>query len=67
VREGFVDAFVGVLKLDIFTDDADANVVCGVNDALDEVTPFGEIWLRGFELKLLADDVIETLFMEFQR
>jgi hypothetical protein len=39
VSEGFVDAFVGVLKLDVFADDADADVVRGVDDALHKAAP----------------------------
>ncbi len=67
VGEGFVDALVGVLQLDVFADDADAGVVGGVDDALDEVPPAGEIWLRGVEVEELAHDVVEPLFVELQR
>ena len=67
VGEGFVDALVGVLQLNVFANDADAGVVGGVDDALDEVPPAGEIWLRGREVEELAHHVIKPLFVEFQR
>ncbi len=67
VREGFVDALVGVLEFDVFADDTDAHVVRGVDDALDKVAPAAEIGLRGVEIEQATDVVVQALLMELQR
>ena len=36
---GFVDRFIGVLKLDIFSDNGDVYFVCRVHNAINEILP----------------------------
>ena len=65
VGEGFVDAFVGVLKLDVLSDDSEADVMGGMDDALDKLAPAGEVGLGGVgDVEDAADHVVEPFFVE---
>ena len=42
VGDGFVDALVGVLQMDVFADHPDAYLMLRLNDTLDDGLPFAQ-------------------------
>ena len=67
VREGFVDALVGVLKLDVFSDDRDADALFRVDDALDELAPVAHVRLAGAKIQRAADVFVESFGLQIER
>ena len=65
--EGFVDGFVGVLKFDVFSDDGDFNAMSGIDDAVDEAAPVGEVRGFRFESQDVGDETVEFVFAEIER
>ena len=43
VNDRFIDGFVGVIKLDVFADDADANAMLGRDELADDFLPMRHV------------------------
>ncbi len=67
VGERFVDAFVGVLQLDVFPDDRDLDLLFRAHDALDEFPPIAQVRRRRFQMEKLADQFVESFLVQHQR
>ncbi len=67
VGERFVDAFVGVLQIDVFADDRDLDLLLRADDALDEFPPVGQVRRRRVDVEQLANEIVEPLFVQHQR
>src|SRR5207248_8795618 len=65
--KGFVNAFVGILKIDVLADHRDLDVLFRTNDAVNELAPVSQIRFRGLEMKKFANQLIERFGMEHQR
>ena len=44
VCQGFVNRLIGVLQLNVLADNRNFNLVGRVDDMIDEILPFGEVW-----------------------
>ena len=64
VSERFVNAFVGVLQVDVFADDRDLDLLLRVDDATNELAPVAQIGRRRFDLQQLADEFVETFLVQ---
>ncbi len=63
----FVEAFVGVLQLDVFADHADADGITRINDPAQHRAPLGHVLVFRFQVELAANQVIEFFPLQFQR
>ena len=66
VGERFVDGFVGVLELDVFADDCDADAVAGIDDTGDVGAPLCHVRLLSLDAEAVAHVVIEPLLAEHE-
>ena len=67
VGQGFVNAFVGVLKFDVFADHGNADAFARTHHALDEFGPVLHLRRSRFELQRLADHSVEALLLQHER
>src|SRR5215472_15067164 len=67
VDQGFLERFVRVLVLDIFTHNADGDFRLGIVDAVDEVLPGFEIAVFGLQTQVLEGQGIDILVREDDR
>ena len=67
VSERFVDAFVGVLQVDVFPDDRDLDLLLRVDDATNELPPVAQIGRRRVDLEQLANEFVETFLVQHER
>src|SRR5438105_13707020 len=51
VGKRFVNAFVGVLQMNVFADDSDLDALLRTDDAIDKFFPARQVWLRSLHLE----------------
>ena len=55
VGERLVNALIGILQLDVFSNNRDADAFLGRNDPLNKALPVGEFGFFGLEVEKAAD------------
>ncbi|MNC91242.1 hypothetical protein D3C83_74650 [compost metagenome] len=65
--DGFVNAFVGVLQLDVFADDADVHPSRGGFELAHHVAPRPVGPLRRVQVQQVEHDVVQLFLGEHQR
>jgi hypothetical protein len=66
VHQGLVQAFVGLLEIDILADDADFHLILGVFEALHQLLPGLQTGRPGPDVQDLDQALVQTLLMEQQ-
>ncbi len=67
VGDGFIDRFVGVVQLDVFADNADADAMARRQELADDFLPMRHVGRRRVQMEQPADQVIDPLALEHQR
>lgn len=65
-REGFVDGLVGVVELDVFSDDRDGGFEGRIDEAVDEAFPTGEVGGLGFEAENIGDEAVDLVLAKIE-
>ena len=67
MRERFVDALVGILKLDVFTDDRDFHTLLRSDESVDVFFPIRHVGCMRLEVKKAANSDIQAFGLKIQR
>jgi len=67
VRQRLVDTLIGILQVDILSDDGDFQILARGNHSLNEMAPLGHLCRRSFEAEQSADRVVEFFVLKCER
>jgi len=62
-----VDAFVGVLKVDVLADDGDLDALLGADNPLHKTLPVRHIRRRRRDAEELAGDLVQFFLLQLER
>ena len=66
VRERFIDALIGILKLNVLAHHSNADAFLRIDDAFDEFSPIAHVRLAGLEIQDPADVFIEPFGLQVE-
>ena len=67
VNDRFVNRFVGVLQLDVFADDANADTMLRRDEFADDLLPMRHVRRRCVEVQQTADEIVEPVALKHER
>ena len=63
----FIDRFIGVVQLDIFADNPNADPVLGRDQFSENFLPMGHVRGRNIQPQAVADQIIQALALQHER